>query len=95
MTQNLSITTFRYIPTDLTPSTPEVESYLDVINKELLTRLHNSGKAYVSNAIVDEKYLLQACIVNFRTSLTDIKSLPALVTTLGRDVDSELRPSTL
>jgi aromatic-L-amino-acid/L-tryptophan decarboxylase len=91
-TQALSITTFRYVPPDLKVGTDDVERYLNQLNTELLTRLQNGGEAYVSNAVFHGKFLLRACIVNFRTSLADIQALPELVIKLGREVDKSMRP---
>jgi hypothetical protein len=48
---------------------------------------------FVSNALIEGKYLLRACIVNFRTSLEDVVALPAIVARLGREIDAELRPA--
>ena len=94
-TQGLSITTFRYVPLDLTPGSEQVEAYLNQLNAELLIRLQRSGEAFLSNAVVEGKFLLRACIVNFRTSLEDVEALPALVTRIGREVDVALRPAQL
>jgi hypothetical protein len=46
---------------------------------------------YLSNAIVDGKYLLRGCIVNFRTSQADIEAIPDMVVGIGRRLDGELR----
>jgi aromatic-L-amino-acid/L-tryptophan decarboxylase len=94
-TYSLSITTFRYIPSDLKPGSEKIEEYLNQLNTELLTRLQNSGEAYISNAVIDGKFALRACIVNFRTSLADIEALPEIVLRIGRKVDLELRPEGL
>jgi aromatic-L-amino-acid decarboxylase len=88
LTQSLSITTFRYVPPDLDRS--EV-AYLDTLNRELLTRLQNTGEIYLSNAIIDGMFALRCCIVNFRTSEDDIDGLPHLVVRLGNELDSVLR----
>ena len=87
-TQALSITTFRFVPKDLRAGigAPDVEKRLDAINQALLTRLETSGEAFLSNAIVDGKLALRACIVNFRTSQADIDALPDLIARLGRAV---------
>ena len=90
-TQGLSITTFRYVPPDLTPGSEQVEEYLNQLNAELLTRLQRSGEAFLSNAVVGDKFLLRACIVNFRTSLEDIEALPGIVTRIGREADAAMR----
>src|SRR5580698_2764224 len=95
LTQSLSITTFRFVPSDLTTSDEEVETYLDQLNNEVLTRLQNSGEAYLSNAIVGGRFALRACIVNFRTTQADIEALPPLVVRLGKETDAQLRPQNL
>ena len=91
-THNLSLTTFRYVPADLTPGTEAVDAYLDTLNEELLARLQRGGEAFVSNAVVDGRYLLRACLVNFRTTEDDIDAVIEIVARLGRDCDRDLRP---
>jgi aromatic-L-amino-acid decarboxylase len=89
LTQGLSITTFRYVPPDIKRS----GNYLNDLNRELLARLQQGGEAYLSNAIVDGKYALRACIVNFRTTLEDVDALLPIVVRIGRQVDTALRPA--
>jgi hypothetical protein len=72
-----------------------VEVYLNGLNQEVLTRLEAGGEAFLSNAMLDGKFALRVCIVNFRTSLEDIEALPEIVTRLGRKVDATLRPEGL
>ena len=91
LTQSLSIATFRYVPGDLDIGGNDREQYLDRLNRELLTRLQNSGDAYLSNAIINGKFALRACIVNFRTSLADVEALLPIIVRIGNDLDSELR----
>jgi aromatic-L-amino-acid/L-tryptophan decarboxylase len=90
-TQQLSITTFRYVPSELKPQigSPAAEKRIDEINQALLTRVEKSGEAFLSNAVVNGKFALRACIVNFRTSLADIEALPPLLSRLGKDVFRE------
>ncbi len=92
LTNSLSITTFRYVPSDLKAGTEKEEEYLDKLNLELLTRLQAGGEAYLSNAVVRGRYVLRACIVNFRSTSADIRALPKIVIRLGNQVDAELRP---
>jgi aromatic-L-amino-acid/L-tryptophan decarboxylase len=54
-----------------------------------------SGEAFVSNAHVGDRYMIRACIVNFRTTLPDVAAVPKLVVRLGKLLDRELRPKTL
>jgi aromatic-L-amino-acid/L-tryptophan decarboxylase len=91
LTQSLSITTFRYVPVDMDRNGAANEAYLNELNRELLTRLQNTGEVYLSNAIIHGKFALRVCIVNFRTSEEDIRALPPLVIRLGRELDSHLR----
>lgn len=84
----LSITTFRYVPKDLQERTSadQAEAYLDRLNTEILTRIETGGEAFLSNAVVNGKFALRACIVNFRTSLEDIEALPGIVARMGQQL---------
>ena len=97
LTQGLSITTFRYCPAELRSRSDadRVEAYLNRLNEELLNRLEKSGEAFLSKAMLGNKFALRLCIVNFRTSLEDIEALPEIVARLGRQVDHELRAGAL
>jgi glutamate/tyrosine decarboxylase-like PLP-dependent enzyme len=86
-THNLSITTFRYAPQTPDKNEDERESYLNELNTKILTRLQEGGEAFVSNAIINGKYVLRACIVNFRTSKDDIEALPEIVKRLGWEIE--------
>jgi glutamate/tyrosine decarboxylase-like PLP-dependent enzyme len=94
LSQELSIATFRYVPPSLKSGvgSPDVEPRLDEINREVLTRLEQGGDAFLSNAVVDGKFALRACIVNFRTSLEDIEGLPPLIARIGREVAKSAVP---
>jgi hypothetical protein len=81
MTQELSITTFRYVPSNLRAKLreSEVELHLDALNRELVDRLQRGGETFISNAVVGGHYLLRACIVNFHTTQTDVEAVPDIV----------------
>jgi glutamate/tyrosine decarboxylase-like PLP-dependent enzyme len=93
VSQALSITTFRYVPADLRSTVGEssTERHLDTLNRTLLDRIQKSGEVFVSNAVVNGRYALRACIVNFHTSRSDVDALPGVVAVMGRVVDGELR----
>ena len=93
MTQNLSITTFRYVPADLRArmGSEDVEHYLDRLNRQLLTAIERSGEAFLSNAIVDGRFALRVCIVNFNTSRGDVEAVLPLVARLGAAIDATTR----
>lgn len=94
-TQELSISTFRFVPSDLRDQTkhPAVQDYLNRLNERLLTALQRDGRLYLSNAVRDGQYVLRACIVNFRTAETDTLAVPGMVAELGTAVDASLRSS--
>ena len=86
LTQSLSITTFRYIPPALRSRVgePAAEASLKTLNEELLARVEKSGRAFLSNAVINGTYAMRACIVNFRTSDADVEALPEIIAALGR-----------
>lgn len=89
-TNHLSITTFRYRPPADSDSATDA-NYVDELNRRLLVALQTGGEAYVSNAIIGGRYFLRACIVNFRTTPSDIDALVDIVLREGRVIDAELR----
>ena len=96
LTQSLSITTFRYVPSDLQSKVgqPEVEEALNRLNRDLLDRVEKSGEAFLSNAVIDGKFALRACIVNFRTSEEDIEALPGILKRIAQQ-STVLGPSSV
>jgi aromatic-L-amino-acid/L-tryptophan decarboxylase len=93
----LSICTFRYVPEDLRlrSSDKAVTDYLNELNARIVTAMRLSGKAFVSNAHIGDKYLMRACIVNFRTTVADAELVPKLAVELGQDLDRKFRPKKL
>lgn len=89
----LSITTFRYVPADLAGRTgePDIDDYLNDLNAALMTKVQRSGDLYLSNAVVDGRHLLRACIVNFRTTDEDARSVPERVRRLAEPLDKDMR----
>lgn len=91
ITQNLSITTVRYVPLDLTPDTQNKEAYLNELNEALLNELQQQGEVFLSNAVVMGKYCLRGCIVNFRTSKKDIAEIIKIVVREGKKMHRKLQ----
>jgi aromatic-L-amino-acid/L-tryptophan decarboxylase len=58
---------------------PAVEESLNTLNEELRARIEKSGQAFLSNAVINGKFALRACIVNFHTSDEDIEAMPDLI----------------
>ncbi|MGK7311602.1 MAG: pyridoxal phosphate-dependent decarboxylase family protein [Candidatus Longimicrobiales bacterium M2_2A_002] len=91
-TQSLSINTFRYLPTELQDRLDDdrTTEYLNELNEALLDRIQRSGEAFVSNAVLNGRYVLRACIVNFNTTTDDVDALPEIVARIGRGVHSDM-----
>jgi aromatic-L-amino-acid decarboxylase len=83
VTQALSITTFRYLPAGVDAG---ATAELNALNERILDDLQKSGRAYVSNAMIDGRFLLRACIVNFRTTEDDLRELVKAVVEIGRAI---------
>ena len=84
ITQNLSITTLRYIPANVDEKGEKKEAYLNTLNEELVNVLQKGGEMFLSNAIVLKKYCLRTCIVNFRTTKKDIEECIEIIVKQGR-----------
>ena len=50
---------------------------LDALNRALLARLRRAGEVVLSPAHVDGRFLLRACLVNFRTTAADVDRVVA------------------
>jgi len=90
ITQNLSIMTLRYIPTSVEEKGEKKEAYLNTLNEALVDVLQKGGEMFLSNAIVQKKYCLRTCIVNFRTTKKDILSCIEIIVEEGRKTHLEL-----
>ena len=93
--QNLSIATFRYIPEVIPETITDKKAYLNQLNETLVTTLQNSGKLYVSNAIINEQYCMRACIVNFRTSKKDIEEIIDIIIEVAAEIHKSLIKETV
>jgi len=76
----LSICCFRYRPHGWDGG----EEALDRLNERLMTAIHADGRVYCSNAVIDGRFGLRACIVNFRTEAEDVERLLAVAAELGQ-----------
>jgi glutamate/tyrosine decarboxylase-like PLP-dependent enzyme len=65
----LSICCFRYVPRRLVGN----DDALNKLNEEIMELVQKGGKAYLSNATVNGKFALRACITNFRTTKADVE----------------------
>jgi glutamate/tyrosine decarboxylase-like PLP-dependent enzyme len=91
ITQNLSITTFRYKPSEHIYS----EDKLNELNEKLLNELQKGGELFISNALINDKYCLRACIVNFRTREKDIEQTIEIIVRVGKQIHATWRKETM
>ena len=89
MTQNLSIATFRFVPENFHKIEGK-EAYLNQLNESLVNKLQQGGRAFLSNALIDKKYCLRGCIVNFRTSAKDIEEIIEIIVEEGQRIHEKL-----
>jgi glutamate/tyrosine decarboxylase-like PLP-dependent enzyme len=88
----LSICCFRYVPPDL-PASPGRDGYIDRLNERLMTEIQLDGRVLCSNAVLNNRFVLRACIVNFRTEAADCDRLLDVAAEHGARLDLELRPA--
>ena len=74
----LSICCFRYRPAHV-----DSEAELDRLNERIMGLVQKGGRAYVSNATVNGRFALRACITNFRTTKSDIDQTVAAIREAG------------
>jgi aromatic-L-amino-acid/L-tryptophan decarboxylase len=93
VTQGLSITTFRFVPADLREriAEPAIGEYLNQLNTAILSNTQTAGEVFVSNAVVDGKYVLRACITNWRTEEEHVRAAPEIIVRVGRKLHEHMR----
>jgi glutamate/tyrosine decarboxylase-like PLP-dependent enzyme len=89
----LSVATFRYVGTAGTPDTVSDRDRLNALNKAIMERVQENGRAFLTNAVLDGTYLLRACIVNFRTGEEDVRALIEEVVRVGRELAGSTTPA--
>jgi hypothetical protein len=52
-------------------------------------------KLFVSNGLLDARYTLRSCIVNFRICADDVEAMLDVIAPLGRALDGELHSDAL
>ena len=91
----LSIACFRFIPPGL-PADLDAdarEAYLSALNQRIMTGIQLDGRVFCSNAILEGRFTLRVCIVNFRTEADEMDLVLDVAAELGTQLDREMRPS--
>ncbi len=76
----LSAVCFRFAPAPARLSDEE----LDQLNLRLLTSVQRRGRVYFSNATIHGRFALRACVVNHRTTTSDIEAVCDEVLQVGK-----------
>ena len=79
----LSIFCFRHLPAELkrrlsaagSNDREKTEQDLDRWNERLMVALQLDGSSYLSNALIDGRFALRGCVINYRTTLKDMEIL--------------------
>lgn len=79
----LSICCFRYLPRNAN------RAELDQLNEKIMAAVQKDGRAYLSNATVNGKFALRACITNFRTTKADIEETLNVVRAVARSLATD------
>ncbi|HUG75284.1 MAG TPA: pyridoxal-dependent decarboxylase [Acidimicrobiia bacterium] len=88
----LSILCLRYVPEDLRDD-PTAGGYLDDLNERILHALQSGGRVFPSNAIIEGRYAIRACLISFRTEAEDVEALVSETVRIGRGLDAERPPN--
>ena len=81
----LSICCFRFAPAALRGD----DEALDRLNERLMLAIHSDGRVYCSNAVLDGRFCLRACIVNFRTEAEHLELLLRVAAEHGERLAAE------
>jgi glutamate/tyrosine decarboxylase-like PLP-dependent enzyme len=67
----LSVTCFRYRPA----TSPPADADVDRLNRNILDAVQSAGRAFLTGTELHGRFVLRACIVNFRTRESDLDAL--------------------
>lgn len=81
----MNITCFRYNPGNLS------QEQLNILNKEILMRLHEEGVAAPSYTMLNGNYAIRVANVNHRSQKADFQALVAGVARIGQEVSREIK----
>jgi len=75
----LSIACFRYVPE---------RAEAGPLNRRLVDRIQQDGRLFVSGTTIDDVFCLRAAIINFRTTLDDVRTALDAVVELGQALEA-------
>jgi aromatic-L-amino-acid/L-tryptophan decarboxylase len=75
----LSVVCFRFAPRGDELGGPA----LDALNKRIMECLQAEGRAFVTNAVLRDRFALRACVLHYATSESDLRMLVDTVREVG------------
>ena len=84
----LSAVCFRFVP----KVSVLTEQQLDALNLKILNRVQRGGRVFISNATVNGRFALRACIVNHRSTSSDVEIVSEEVLRVGHQILCEAQP---
>ncbi len=85
---SMMVTCFRYVglPGSRLRKDPQAA---DRLNERILDTLVDSGRAFISRARLGERFVLRICVVNYRTTETDLDDVLTEVVRIGRRLEKK------
>jgi glutamate/tyrosine decarboxylase-like PLP-dependent enzyme len=95
----LSTVCFRYYPEELQQRYQKandhekgrIEEYLNMLNRAIIEGMRADGRAVLSGTILGKKFVLRACIMNYRTRKQDITMIMDVIRDVGSREDIKIR----
>ena len=75
----LSIVCFRYVP----PGWASGDARLDALNKAIMQEVRAGGEAFLTNAVLRDRFALRACLLHYATTEDDVAALVDVVRRAG------------
>ena len=75
----LSVVCFRYVP----PGPPHTPGALDQLNRAIMDTVQEEGEAFLSGTVLDGRFSLRACVLNYATGAADVDRLVEVVVRVG------------
>jgi aromatic-L-amino-acid/L-tryptophan decarboxylase len=79
--RSLSVVCFRYVG-----GAPEGEERIAVANRAILERLQLAGDAFITSTELTGRFVLRACVVNYRSTRADVDRMLEAIRTIGREL---------
>ena len=80
---SLSVVCFRYVQAAAGHNREEADAAL---NRAILERLQLSGEAFITSTELRGRFVLRACVVNYRSTREDVDRMLGAIRAIGREL---------